>query len=235
MSNNRRKANKSKVNRNYNNIGRLMPIKVLIERGDQTITFKEILPIENFVNGTGNSGVYLHGYSIHRPYSALQNSAYNGLLNVYNLARVARIRTSVYVPGSSASTPGYTAAKMYRDARDSSPNPFFEGLIQERSVKRGRSWYRYTFDWLPIEPGDYDFFPFTNVMDNGRYGQTNFAAITFMAPFASAYQPEIEFTYTIDFKYLRNLPNISRGITNRPPIKDNRSRQEDDDYLFPLS
>lgn len=189
----------------------MIAVRIFNEPGDQTIVFKDFANLENFVNGTGGTGIYMKGYSTASPFYSLNQSSYAGLISVYELMRVKQIVFRVSVPGANMNIGGLTAAKIYRDGRSDNKNPFYEGLVQERSVSRGKMWTVYTFKWLPIEPSDYEYSPITNALDNGRYGQVNFAAISIPAPFATAYTPVVETTYTIEFKYLSD-PKVPTAV-----------------------
>lgn len=198
-------------------------VKVYREPGDQSITIKDIFTLENLQNGNGGTGVFIKGYSITKPYAALQQSSYSGFLNTFDLMRLKKYNLRLYVPAATLSLGGLTASKLYRDARADNPNPFYEGLCQERLVRRGKMWTVYSWNWSPIEPNDWDFFPVSNALDNGRYGQINWAAIGVPAPYTASYVPLVEITYVIDFKYLKDpiVPTISTTAS--------RDRHDSDD------
>lgn len=136
--------------------------------------------------------------------------------------RVKKIIVRTWIPGANMTVGGSTCAKLYRDARINNPNPYYEGLIQERGVKRGRVITPFTFQWKPIEPSDQEFLPIDNSLDNGRYGQINYAAISLPLPFSKAWYPIVEYTFYIDFKYLLN-PTVPTLIN---------TKSDDDEYAI---
>jgi hypothetical protein len=193
----------------------MIAVRILDEPGDQTIVFKDFGNLQNFVNGQGGTGTFMCGYSPSEPYYALSQSSYSGFINVYELCRIKKIHFRVSIPGATMNVGGLTAAKLYRDGRTDNKNPYYEGLVQERLVSRGKAWTVYDFTWYPIEPSDYEYAPMTNALDNGRFGQLNFAAITFPSPFSNIYTPVVETTYTVEFKYLKDPKVPTFRINNQ--------------------
>lgn len=192
----------------------LHPVSIYTERGDQTITFKTILPFQTFSQNAGASGIYTHGYSIIKPFEALSRSAYSPIAGAFELCKLKMVKTIISMPGATITTGGLTCAKMYRETRRTEPNPVYEGLIQERLVRRGKPSTRYTFTWHPIEPDDLNFYPFESALDNGRFGQINHASVSMPTPFATSFNPIIEYTFVIEFKYIERPvpPTISVSI-----------------------
>lgn len=204
--------------------GRYRTLRVLTERGDQQVVFKDIIPFSNFKENEGKSGIYFSGYSLLTPFSSIKQSAYSPYVDIYDLCRIKKVLISVWIPGATVNLGGCTVAKLFRDARLNNPNLLYEGLIQERDVKRGRMVTRFNFTWFPIEPSDMEFLPINNSLDNGRFGQLNMAAISIPTPWSNAYAPIIEYTYFVDFKYLVNPP--VPAIFSVPLDSDNRSEDE---------
>lgn len=219
------KGNKSKLNyKRSNRSNRRLPISVYSEPGDQIITFKQFTPlVASTEQRPPNSGLYVsHGKDILRPYYALTNSPYQAISEVYLSWRVIKIRALVYFPSATSITAGYSACKMFRDQNQASFLEY-ENLVCERSVKRGRLLTRYTFDWSQIEPSDFEYIPVNPNLDDGRLGSIFLATIGQTA--SDLKQPEIEYTYTVEFKYLKQTVNYrAHRLLN----------SNDDDYDFPL-
>jgi hypothetical protein len=219
--------NKRNNRRRFNPLRR--NLRVYVEPTDQQIVFKDVTPFEITNHGEGKSGVYLNNYILIKPYASLNQSSYALLDKVYALVRVKKIKISVWMPGATFNTSGSTVAKLYRDSRPANPNPYYEGLIQERGISRGKVTKRHDFVWLPIEPQDMEFLPVTSVLDNGgRYGQLNFAAINLPTPYAQSIEPIIEFTYFMDFKYLLDpkVPTTIRNANNDDDFDDETFSQQ---------
>lgn len=239
MMNNKNKGKKNNSRKIRNN--RRRPYRysnyrranIFVEKGDQTVVLKTVLPLSTFTNSSGASGVYTHGYNIVKPFAFIQSSSYAPYLTIFDLMRLVKYSVSVYVPGASFNLGGEHAFKLYRDKRNNNGDVLYEGLIQERGHQRGKMIRRFNQNWHPIEPTDYDFYPLNQQLDDGRYGQINYAAISLPAPYSSQYVPIFEITMVIDFKYLDkpNVPSlddfINLTLEDEPPerpITPNKSK-----------
>lgn len=210
---NKGKKNTPRRNRNNNRNNRRRPTSnyrranIFVEKGDQTVVIKTVLGLSSFANATGASGIYTHGFNIITPYKFIQSSSYAPYLNIFDLMRLIKYYVNVYVPGASFNLGGEHAFKLYRDKRQNNGDVLYEGLIQERGHQRGKMIKRFQQNWHPIEPTDYDFYPLNSQLDDGRYGQINYAAISLPSPYSPQYAPIFEITMVIDFKYL-DKPNV---------------------------
>lgn len=217
-------SKRSKRNTNFR------PLRVYNERSDQQITFKSVTPYKVFEHSKGTVGTYFHGYSVINPHYALLNSSYSPLLNVYDLFRVKKIVMKTWIPGASANVGGCTSSKLYRDNRTNEPNPYYEGLLQEREHKRGRAKTTFKWTWFPIEPSDMDYLN-TQSAAVERYGQLNIAGIAF-PEWSEVLNPVIEYTYYIDFKYLENPKPAKPFYVGESSEEDDEHRENKDNFVL---
>lgn len=162
---------------------------------------------------------YFDNYSVFRPYKYLSQSPYAPLLDIYESLRVTKIIARFYLTGVSAFTTGVTAGMYFRDVVPSNPQRYYEQLVEEPGHKRGRALKSFQFTWLPIEPSDYDFYDHAQQaqMDEGRYGQINFAGQALSNP--ENPKSLIEFEVTYDFKSLIK-PTLPRNVGQNYELGD---------------
>lgn len=154
----------------------------------------------------GSSGTYFDADEIIQPIQYLTSSAYAPLWDIYESVRLSKYTVRAYIRNASMSTEGALAAMLFRDVVPTMPNRFYERLIVEPGRKTGRPTTVFTFNWVPIEPSDYEFYDHTQVsqMDGNKYGQINLAGIGL----PNGFTPELalEFTLTYEFKSLIKPP-----------------------------
>lgn len=179
------------------------------------------------------SGYFDHYENI-KPHTIILNSPYKYLLEIYESVRVTSITARFYLPAVSVNTTGVTAGMYYRDILTVQPSRYREQLICEPGHKSGRAATVYTFNWRPIEPSDYEFYDHAQFgsMDDGRYGQVNFAGSGLTNPDSA--KPFLEYTMKVDFKSLVAPPIQSEYRPVRPSEAGVCLKTEDVDDLQDL-
>lgn len=174
---------------------------------DHRVLVRMVRPFD-VMNSTSG---YFDGYTIFKPFAYLSASPYAPLLDIYESLRVTKIVAHFYLTGVSAFTTGVTAGMYFKDIVPTQPNRYYEQLVEEPGHKRGRALKAFTFTWTPIEPHDYDFYDHAQAgqMDDGRYGQINFAGVALSNP--DAPKSLIEFVVSYDFKSLKK-PTVPRSL-----------------------
>lgn len=142
---------------------------------------------------------YFDAYQNLKPFEILSNSSWSHLLQVYESMRVTRISASVWITNASVCTQGATAGFLFRDIIPSEPIRYYEQLVVEPGSQKGRMVKTYNFKWLPIEPTDYDFYDHNQFaqMDDGKYGQINFAGVGL----ADGFKPLCLIEYKVHYEF----------------------------------
>lgn len=172
---------------------------------------------------------YFDAYEVIKPYQILSSSAYAPLLEVYESMRVTKIQIRTWLGSVATTTPGYTAAFLYRDVVPTNPQRYAEQLLVEPGSKTGRMITKYHFTWLPIEPSDYEFYDHAQFsqMDGQKYGQINYAGVDYPSNLEIS-KPLIEYTVHYDFKSLLKAPVV---LNVKKEIKREQTDSESDSEI----